>query len=419
MAMINQKAGSSQGSPNAELYTLAASQNYASCSAESVKAGSTSCYFNDIDTGTISMPCDYGAANGGIVDTTGTPEYVAGDVQAGVKSPNCTPTHSGDTVGILTGVDAGTGYDLATGLGSLNVANVVNAFTATTGFSISGVNFGVTAGATTGNTTVLTLTPSGGFTGTVALTCSAPTGVTCSASPASVAITNVNTVTSTLTVVSAASAGGAYTLTITGTSGSLTETGTVNVTVANPNATFTMAAGAAAPATVAPGGTSAASVTLTSVLGYSGTVVFTCTQTSGPSNAAAATPLCAFNSAAQSMGSTTSFSVETIASETTELTLPKSGGRGRGWPGAGGGAVLAVLLLAGIPRRSRNWRSMLGMVVLLAALGSLAACGGGGGGGGTTTTPGTAAGTYVFTVTGTGTPAVTPAPTVTFTVIVN
>jgi hypothetical protein len=62
---------------------------------------------------------------------------------------------------------------------------------------------------------------------------------------------------------------------------------------------------------------------------------------------------------------------------------------------------------------------MLGMVLALAALGSLAACGGGGGGGQMITNPGTAAGTYVFTVTGTGNPAVTPAPTTTFTVVVN
>jgi hypothetical protein len=49
----------------------------------------------------------------------------------------------------------------------------------------------------------------------------------------------------------------------------------------------------------------------------------------------------------------------------------------------------------------------------MAALGSLAACGGGGGssGGGGTGNPGTTAGTYTFTVTGVGSPAVTPAPT--------
>jgi hypothetical protein len=61
---------------------------------------------------------------------------------------------------------------------------------------------------------------------------------------------------------------------------------------------------------------------------------------------------------------------------------------------------------------------MLGILVLMAALGSLAACGNG-----STTTgptnPGTSAGTYTFTVTGTGNPTVTPAPTTTFTVTVN
>ncbi len=102
MALINQKAGASQGFPNAQLYALAAKQNYSSCSAESVTATS-SCYFNDVDTGNIAMPCDH--ADG---------------------SPNCPLLHTGDTLGILSGYSAGVGYDKATGLGSLNVANVVN-----------------------------------------------------------------------------------------------------------------------------------------------------------------------------------------------------------------------------------------------------------------------------------------------------
>jgi subtilase family serine protease len=101
MALINQYAGASQGNPNTELYTLAALQNYAGCSAESVTA-SSSCYFNDIDTGTIAMPCDYSD-----------------------RSPNCAGTND---VGILSGYSATTGYDQATGLGSLNIANVVNAW---------------------------------------------------------------------------------------------------------------------------------------------------------------------------------------------------------------------------------------------------------------------------------------------------
>lgn len=100
MALINQKAGASQGNPNAVLYGLAAKQPYGSCSAESV-ANSSSCYFNDIDTGTIASVCYGGTAN-------------------------CTPQTSGDVLGVLPGYAATTGYDKATGLGSLNVANVVN-----------------------------------------------------------------------------------------------------------------------------------------------------------------------------------------------------------------------------------------------------------------------------------------------------
>ncbi len=52
MALINQAAGAPQGNPNAALYTLAGTQTYSACSAESASsAGSTSCYFNDIDSG--------------------------------------------------------------------------------------------------------------------------------------------------------------------------------------------------------------------------------------------------------------------------------------------------------------------------------------------------------------------------------
>ena len=62
------------------------------------------------------------------------------------------------------------------------------------------------------------------------------------------------------------------------------------------------------------------------------------------------------------------------------------------------------------------------MLALLIALGSLAACGGGGGSssnGGGTKNPGTTAGAYTFTVTGSGSPAITPAPTTTFILTVN
>jgi ABC-type glycerol-3-phosphate transport system substrate-binding protein len=61
---------------------------------------------------------------------------------------------------------------------------------------------------------------------------------------------------------------------------------------------------------------------------------------------------------------------------------------------------------------------MLGLLLLMAALGGLTACGGhstltGSGNSGTT------AGSYTFTVTGTGGPSVTSAPTTTFTLTIN
>jgi uncharacterized protein YceK len=82
--------------------------------------------------------------------------------------------------------------------------------------------------------------------------------------------------------------------------------------------------------------------------------------------------------------------------------------------------VLAVLMLIGIPARRRSWRQMLGVLVLMTALGGLAGCGGSStNGGGGQTDPGTAAGTYTYTVQATGNPSVTPAVSTTFNVVVN
>ena len=111
MALINQKTGGNQGNPNTVLYNLASAQTYSNCTAETATVGG-GCYFNDPDTGTNAMACVSG-------------------------STNCITTNPNDPAGILTefvpgagyttsAYAAGTGYDQATGLGSLNVANVVN-----------------------------------------------------------------------------------------------------------------------------------------------------------------------------------------------------------------------------------------------------------------------------------------------------
>ncbi len=149
MALINQKAGSAQGNPNSQLYVLAGKQTYLSCTAETVTS-SSSCYFNDIDTGTIAMPCASG-------------------------SPNCTVSTSGDTIGVLSGFAGATGYDEATGLGSLNVANVVNGWsTTTTGTATATVAVSASpASITSAQGTTVTVTVTGASTtptGSVVLT---------------------------------------------------------------------------------------------------------------------------------------------------------------------------------------------------------------------------------------------------------
>jgi hypothetical protein len=47
-------------------------------------------------------------------------------------TPNCTTTNNEDQYGVLSGFSAGAGYDLATGLGSVNVANLVNNWSSVT-----------------------------------------------------------------------------------------------------------------------------------------------------------------------------------------------------------------------------------------------------------------------------------------------
>ncbi len=170
-------------------------------------------------------------------------------------------------------------------------------------------------------------------------------------------------------------------------------------------------------ASLASSGTATATVTVSTATAYAGTVTLACALTSSPTGATNL-PSCSFmNGSTVTLSSGTASGTATatvgLASPTSELIYPKLPGKVRGLFGAGGGAVLAFLLFLGIPARRRSWRSMLGILVMMAALGSLAACGGSG-------KASMTAGTYTFTVTGTGNPAVAPAPSpVTFTAIVN
>jgi subtilase family serine protease len=147
VALLNQKTGShGLGNINPTLYSLAASTPGA---------------FHDITTGNNIVPCTQG--------TTGCP--TAAPFQYGFS--------------------AGTGYDLVTGLGSVDVTNLATAWaglTPTPDFSVAGLSATASAPGQQA-TSQITVTSIAGFSGTVDLTCqpsSASAQITCSISPTSV-----------------------------------------------------------------------------------------------------------------------------------------------------------------------------------------------------------------------------------------
>ena len=107
------------------------------------------------------------------------------------------------------GFTAGPGYDQVTGLGSLNVTNLVTAWLAASpgapDFGIDGLVSSTTNGKT--GTSTVTVTAFNGFNGTVNLTCAASNAgvqIGCSLNPASVDLSSAQTRTSQLSITTAA-----------------------------------------------------------------------------------------------------------------------------------------------------------------------------------------------------------------------
>ncbi len=125
MAVVNQATGAKfgEGQANYVLYPLFKAQGSTpACVSGTVPVtGTNQCVFYDVVNGTNAVPCAGG-------------------------SPNCSAIQQG-TVGVLSGYSAGPGYDLATGLGSLNVTNLVNNWTSVkfngsqTGITVSPASF--------------------------------------------------------------------------------------------------------------------------------------------------------------------------------------------------------------------------------------------------------------------------------------
>lgn len=249
-AMLDQKLGGRQGNINPLLYQLAAGSSSPFHDATVAASGVTSCAAN-----TPSM-CN-----------------------------NSTPGPTSLTGG-LSGYLLTTGYDEATGLGSLDVNNLLTAATTgTTGtFTVvpasTTLNLLNTAGGTA--TDVLTLTSVNKFAGAVTLSCqvTGSTGTaagTCALSPTSATLSASGTATSTLTVTNTTAANaGTLTVTVTGTSGSTAVTSSA-ITATVSGATFTIKPESAAPTLFSSnGGSITDALTVSSANGFSGTVALTC-----------------------------------------------------------------------------------------------------------------------------------------------
>jgi subtilase family serine protease len=367
VAILNQATQSSGlGNINPTLYTLAVSHPTA---------------FHDITTGNNIVPCTSGS--------TGCPA----------------------TAPFQIGYSAGTGYDLVTGLGSVNadvLATNWPGFSVTPDFSISGTPVTVPAPGQSGTSTI-TVSMLNGFSNTVTLTCSGlPVGGACSFVQGSLTATGTSILTITTNSNTPA---GTSTVTVTGTAGSTTHNVSVSLTVSAPG--FTISAPALAPASINAGASSTSTVTVAPTGGFTGTVALTCAVTGGGTPA----PTCAFSKASVALGAsqTSTLTVSTTAAHNLSgaLTSPSSRpGRGAGWLAASGGALFAGIFLLGVPRRRRI--TGLG-IVLLVFFAAGVGCGGGSSSGGSTQTGGaTPAGTYTVTITATsGTTVQTDALTVT------
>lgn len=257
-ALVNQKTGARQGNPNPMLYSLAANQfngsGSTSCNSSLGNGTAGSCVFYDVTLGDMAVEC-----------TTTNNCFDSADGYGVLSTSNSVLQPAYGTTA---------GWDFATGIGSINVANLVNAWPGSApqpDFSISASPTSVTIvqGGSAGSTTI-TVNPVNAFNGSVNLSTSAlPSGVTASFSP------NPSTGSSKLTLnASGTAATGTVMLTITGTSGGLTHTTSVSLTInaAPPSPDFSLSASPNSLTIVQGGVGGNTTITVTPGNGFNGSV---------------------------------------------------------------------------------------------------------------------------------------------------
>ncbi len=303
----------------------------------------------------------------------------------------------------ITGTYSGDSNYLAS-TGNLTITMTQAGFTLANSGAIT-----VAGGATTGNTSKISITPTNGFTGLVNLTCAvttSPSGATsaptCSI-PSSLDIAAGSTLpTATLTFTTTTSTTpGAYVVTVTGTdatTGKVTATTAVSATVTGTPTPGSFGLSGSGRITVAPGATTGntATISVTPANGFTGQVNLACAVTTSITSPVDS-PTCSLPTSVSISGTTAANATLTVATTAGTSAMNKPNRFGLA---GGAGAVFAAILIFGVPRR-RRWIPFA-LVLLALSVSWMAGCGGtstsGGGGAGST---GTSAGAYTVTVTGT------------------
>jgi pro-kumamolisin-like protein len=247
-ALVNEKIGSRQGNPNVVYYKLAATEYGAkgdsACNSTLGNSVASSCIFYDVRQGDNDVNC------------IGTRNCYLPSGENGVLS---TSNSAYDPAFGTT-----TGWDFATGIGTVNAYNLVNDWPVAFALAASPGSVTITQGGQ--GTSTITVTPVSGFSGDVTLAASGlPSGVSAAFSP------NPATSASTLTLTASATAvKGTVTVTITGRSGELTNTTRFSLTVKGPPS-FSLSA-SPNPVTITQGSQGTSAITVTPVRGFSGDV---------------------------------------------------------------------------------------------------------------------------------------------------
>jgi hypothetical protein len=352
--------------------------------------------------GVVALTC---AGTGGVgCSVSSSPTLTSGGTSAvtlTVNNSNVTTAGSNFDV-LITGVDP-----TGTFVHTLGIRAIAPVTTLAPGFTLTGPSGITVVNPGDTGTGTLTVAPVGGLTGAATFTCSiegpAVAGLTCNAPNTTIAL-GVNA-TSTLSVVTTASTPqGSYTADVTATAGGITSPIVKVAITVNAAASFALS-GNPTSLTLTAGATTGntSTISITPANSFTGLVNLSCALTTSPAGATKV-PTCSIAGSVNVTGTTAATStltVSTTAPTTSALDLPLNK-----FFAVGGGIAIAGLLFFGIPARRRSWRTILGVILFAVIVGLGIGCGGGGGnggggGGGGTTTPGTTAGAYVVTVTGT------------------